>query len=66
MNRVGIGGVQNFDAALATPQVVKKRLVYMTPEWKHAFHFAVETADRLGMEFTLPLRLDGVRPVGRG
>ena len=37
MNRVGIGGFQNFDAALNTPQVVPKRLVYMTPEWKGAF-----------------------------
>src|SRR5881227_999271 len=34
MHRSGIGGFQNFDAALATPQIVEKRLVYMTPEWK--------------------------------
>src|ERR1043165_8167283 len=39
MHRVGIGGFQNFDAALATPQIVEKRLTYMTPEWKHAFQF---------------------------
>src|ERR1700689_3954957 len=26
MQRVGLGGFQNFDAALATPQVVKNRL----------------------------------------
>ena len=31
VHRVGLGGFQNFDAALATPQVVKQRLVYMTP-----------------------------------
>src|SRR5689334_8083466 len=37
MKRVGIGGFQNFDASLATPQVVSKRLIYMTPEWKDAF-----------------------------
>ena len=37
MHRVGLGGFQNFDAALDTPQVVDKRLVYMTPEWKEAF-----------------------------
>jgi hypothetical protein len=36
MHRVGIAGFQNFDAALQTPQVVDKRLVYMTPEWKDA------------------------------
>jgi hypothetical protein len=32
MKRIGLGGFQNFDAALATPQIVEKRLVYMTPE----------------------------------
>jgi hypothetical protein len=37
MHRVGIGGFQNFDAALATPQIVEKRLTYMTPDWKDAF-----------------------------
>ena len=37
MHRAGIAGFQNFDAALQTPQVVDKRLAYMTPEWKEAF-----------------------------
>ena len=50
MHRVGIGGFHNFDAALETPQVVDKRLAYMTPEWKAAFKYAIVTADRLGME----------------
>ena len=31
-------------------QVVDKRLVYMTPEWKDAFRHATELADRLGLE----------------
>ena len=53
MKRVGIGGVQNFDANLATPQIVDKRLVYMTPEWKDAFRFAVQRADSLGLEFAI-------------
>lgn len=53
MKRIGIGGVQNFDAQLQTPQVVARRLVYMTPEWKHAFRFAAETADRLGLELAI-------------
>ena len=53
MKRIGIGGVQNFDAQLQTPQVVDKRLVYMTPEWKKAFRFAAETADRLGLELAI-------------
>src|SRR5271167_2523422 len=40
MHRVGLGGFQNFDAALFTPPVVSKRLAYMTPDWKQAFLFA--------------------------
>ena len=50
MHRVGIAGFQNFDAALSTPQVVDKRLAYMTPEWKDAFKYATTLADQLGME----------------
>ena len=50
MNRVGIGGFQNFDAALNTPKLVDKRLVYMTPEWKDAFLFTTKLADQLGLE----------------
>ena len=47
MSRSGIGGFQNFDAGLTTPQIVKKRLIYMTPEWKDAFRFAARLADSL-------------------
>jgi hypothetical protein len=50
MHRVGVAGFQNFDAALDTPQVVDKRLAYMTPEWKDAFRYATMLADQLGME----------------
>ena len=50
MRRVGIGGFQNFDAALNTPKFVDKRLVYMTPEWKDAFKYATTLADQLGLE----------------
>jgi alpha-L-rhamnosidase len=53
MKRVGIGGFQNFDAALNTPQVVENRLVYMTPEWKDAFRYAVTLADQLGLEMAI-------------
>lgn len=53
MKRVGIAGFQNFDAALATPQIVDKRLVYMTPEWKDAFHLAAKLADSLGLEMAI-------------
>jgi len=50
MHRIGLAGFQNFDAALATPQVVDHRLAYMTPEWKDAFKYATTLADQLGME----------------
>ena len=53
MKRVGLGGFQNFDAALATPQIVDKRLVYMTPEWKEAFLHATKLADSLGLEMAI-------------
>lgn len=53
MKRVGIGGFQNFDAGLATPPVIEKRLVYMTPEWKEAFRFTAELADSLGLEMAI-------------
>ena len=50
MHRIGLGGFQNFDAALDTPQVVDHRLAYMTPEWKDAFKYATTLADQFGME----------------
>jgi hypothetical protein len=53
MKRIGIGGFQNFDAALATPQIVDKRLVYMTPEWKEAFYYAATLADQLRLEMAI-------------
>lgn len=53
MSRVGIGGMQNFDASLGTPQIVDKRLVYMTPEWKDAFKFAASEAQRLDLELAI-------------
>ena len=53
MHRVGLGGFQTFDAALATPQVVKTRLVYMTPAWQDAFRYAIDLGDRYGMEMAI-------------
>jgi len=50
MHRVGVGGFHNFDASLSTPQVVERRLAYMTPEWKDAFRYAITLGDQLGME----------------
>lgn len=53
MKRIGIGGVDAIDASIDTPQVVDKRLVYMTPEWKSAFRYAVGLADRYGLELAV-------------
>jgi hypothetical protein len=57
MQRIGIGGLQNVDANLSTPQIVEKRLVYMDSEWKKAFRYAVEGADKRGLEFAIAASL---------
>ena len=48
MKRAGLGGFQNFDAALATPQVVKQRLGHgslrTTEKYLHTLPDADETA----------------------
>jgi hypothetical protein len=53
MNRAGIGGFQHFDAAMTTPQRVKKRLVFMTPDWQDAFKYATRLADSLKLEMSI-------------
>ncbi len=53
MDRVGIGGFQNFDAALMTPQIVERRLTYMTREWKKAFQLTAHLADSLNLEMAI-------------
>ena len=53
MHRVGITGFQNFDAALATPTVVKDRLIYMQPGWQQAFKFAITKGDSYGFEMAV-------------
>lgn len=53
IHRVGIGGFQTFDAALGTPKVLDKFLVYMTPKWKNPFLFAPHKADELGLEMEI-------------
>jgi len=53
MKRIGIGGLTAFDANLTTPKIVDKRLIYMHPDWKDAFKYAVGLADRLGLELAI-------------
>ncbi len=53
MKRIGIDGMDAIDASVETPQVVKHRLVYMTPGWKDAFRYAARLADKYGMELAI-------------
>lgn len=53
MQRVGIGGFQNFDANLFTPLVVPKKVEFMKPDWKDAFKFTTELADNMGLEMAI-------------
>lgn len=50
MKRVGIGGVHIFDAKLSTPVIVKKRVTFMSDDWKDCYRFAVDKIDSLGMD----------------
>ncbi|GAB3464840.1 hypothetical protein GCM10027321_29160 [Massilia terrae] len=51
MARSGLGGLQNFDAEMMTPQLVPTRLPYMSPGWSEAFKFAVQLAEQRKLEF---------------
>jgi len=53
MHRVGIAGFQNFDASLNTPQIVKDRLVYMTPHGRKPSCNTTKKADSLGLEMAI-------------
>lgn len=60
MKRIGLAGVQNFDASFNepsgpfnTPQLVEQRLAFMSPPWRAAFKHAVQTADANGFEFAI-------------
>jgi len=50
-SRMGLGGVQNFDAGLSTPTIVKDRIRYGSPAWRALFHHAVEQADAQGLSY---------------
>ncbi|WP_347304638.1 glycosyl hydrolase (plasmid) [Croceibacterium sp. TMG7-5b_MA50] len=53
MARIGLGGLHNFDANLATPQVVEQRLTYMNPGWQAAFRHAAAEAERHDLELAV-------------
>ena len=50
MQRIGVGGVQNFDAGTGIP---KGPLVYLSPEWLEMKRHAIHETERLGLEFTM-------------
>jgi hypothetical protein len=66
MSRMGIGGLQAFDAGLMTPQVVDHRLVFMSPEWKDAFRFAAQSADARGLELAIASSPGWSKPAAPG
>jgi hypothetical protein len=53
MARVGVGGVQNFDGSLHTPQIVPERVPYGSDAWRAALRRAVAEAQARGLEFTI-------------
>ena len=53
MKQVGLGGMQNFDANLGTPQIVARRLIYMQPDWQDAFRFATMESEKRGLELAI-------------
>ncbi len=66
MHRVGIGGFQNFDAALSTPQVVEKRLSIMTPEWKEPSSTPPSWPTSSALKMPSPALPAGARPAAPG
>jgi hypothetical protein len=53
MQRAGLGGLTVFQGSIDTPQVVPKRLEYMSPEWKTAFKAALDQSMRQNFEFAI-------------
>ena len=53
MKRVGIGGFQNFDASLFTPDGTPQKLVFMTPAWKDAFKHTTDLPRKLQLEMAI-------------
>ncbi|MCS0630254.1 glycosyl hydrolase [Telluria mixta] len=51
MKRVGLGGLQQIDASLQTPRVVRERVVYGSAAWQANMRLAAAEAERLGLEF---------------
>src|SRR6478672_10835885 len=44
MNRVGIGGMQMFEASLGTPRIIEHPLIFNTPEWNDVIQHTAKEA----------------------
>lgn len=53
MKRAGIGGMQLADVASGQGQVVEKKVIFGSPEWLDAVHYAASEADRLNLEMAI-------------
>jgi hypothetical protein len=53
MKRIGLGGAQQIDASLQTPQIVPQRVVYGSPAWQADLRLAAAEAEKLGLEFAI-------------
>jgi (4-O-methyl)-D-glucuronate---lignin esterase len=53
MKRAGIAGFMLADVSPGQGQEVQQKLVYGTPEWREALHFASEEAERLDLEMAV-------------
>ena len=60
MQRIGIGGITNIDAAFEgwsttfdTPRRVEKPVIYLSRAWQQAIRYSVDLASGAGMEFSI-------------
>ena len=53
MKQVGLGGATTFDVQVPSPQLVKKPVRYMSPEWQEVFRKAALKAASLNLELAI-------------
>lgn len=53
MEKTGLGGLQYFDAAIDTPQVVDERVVFGSEQWNTAMRTALDEARKADLELTI-------------
>ena len=53
MERAGVSGFHIFDAGFDMPQIVDRRLPYMSPGWKDMLNHVLDRADALDMDVAI-------------